>query len=597
MPNWKKVPTLRTITLGRIAWPDAVHKAVHAKKSPTVETYTRFAIFQKLLEKKHLDIKGKRRHNIKVTKRSIQQLTEDVVNAWIRLSNFYETRLNEIDSMAMFMRMSSIGTLDFLHEGFTLQNEKDFLFKILPYIGVVPYTLKPQEIDYRTWQDLVNLMVLEGICDTLEHLYIPFGNGRIQMEKIRRGVVISPAAFQFEDTLIHFNQLKRIIVRGEVGDSFMFAVGENCYFLEYLDIRGTHVTERGVALLMFRKLGKRFFKAAFLPAHTRYPFYPKELLQPCCATLRYLDASEILTEYQAERSYNLYIARACPNLRLTPSKLYFRVAGNNRVTLQGFGDGTDLTQLRQNLVNYVKQVHCERIFEFVKVLMGCIHFQEPSLEVRENDFGEEIAFLFISGSAIVIHCELENLSVITLVSYARNVTSLIPINLISKFAPKLQKLKACLKGRLDEENELKSLKYLCCPMISDTTTLESILEYCPNLEYLEVRDVLLMNTARDFGDDEVERIFQRDPGEYKSLEVLRFLFKNRILLYEGLAWIAVRCPALKIVGDLSLWGIPYDTIMRLYANISLNNYEFAIEHEGVLHYCDRKNKLDLSRFE
>lgn len=42
----------------------------------------------------------------------------------------------------MFMRLSSVGTLDFLHEGFTMREEKDFLQNILPYIGVVPSTLR-----------------------------------------------------------------------------------------------------------------------------------------------------------------------------------------------------------------------------------------------------------------------------------------------------------------------------------------------------------------------------------------------------------------------------------------------------------------------
>ncbi|CAL8102341.1 unnamed protein product [Orchesella dallaii] len=469
-------------------------------------------------------------------------------------------------------------------------------------IGTISYdthygTLTAQEVDYRTWLDLVNLMIVEDICDSLECLYVPFGNDKIQMEKVPRGVVISPAAYQFEETMIHFNHIKRIIVRGEITDTFMLAVGENCYFLEYLDIRGTQVTERGVALLLFRKLGKRFFKGAFLPAHCRYPFYPKEILQPCCATLEYLDASEVMTEYQTNRTYNLYVAKACPNLRLTPSRLYFRVAGNTRVYLQGFGDGFGLTQLRQHLVHYVRKAHCEPMLEFVQGLVGCVHLEEPSLEVRENDLGEEIAFLFNSGSAIVIHCELANLAVVTLVSYARNVTSFIPIDLIYRFAPKLEKLKAPLKGKLGPETVFRSLKYICCPMIKDIDTLESIMEYCPKLEYLEVRDVQLITTPRDFGDDEVERIFQREPGGYKSLEVLRILFKNNIYLYEGLAWIAVRCPALKIVGDLSLWGIPYDTLMRLFANISANNYDFAIEHEGVLHYCEKNNNLNLTRFQ
>lgn len=77
-----------------------------------------------------------------VDKNELRQYTEAVINTWIKLSNYYETRLNEIESMAPFMKLSSVGTLDFLHEGFTMRDEKNFLHKILPYIGVIPYTLR-----------------------------------------------------------------------------------------------------------------------------------------------------------------------------------------------------------------------------------------------------------------------------------------------------------------------------------------------------------------------------------------------------------------------------------------------------------------------
>ncbi len=107
-----------------------------------METYVRNTLVRKFFEDTKASIKKKRKHNVAIKKEPIREITENVINAWIRLSNFYETRLNELGSLSMFMRLSSVGTLDFLHEGFTMRNEKDFLQNILPYIGVVPYTLR-----------------------------------------------------------------------------------------------------------------------------------------------------------------------------------------------------------------------------------------------------------------------------------------------------------------------------------------------------------------------------------------------------------------------------------------------------------------------
>lgn len=147
-----------------------------------------------------------------------------------------------------------------------------------------------QQIDFRTWFDLVNIMVKEGIADTLHHLSIPFGNEKILREKLFQDEsllrhVTSPLVYRFEETLEYFTNLRTIIVRGKIiRDNFMQAVGENCVFLEYLDVRGTRISDRGVALLLFRKLGKRFFRGSFLPAQCRFSFYPSEIKRPCCST-------------------------------------------------------------------------------------------------------------------------------------------------------------------------------------------------------------------------------------------------------------------------------------------------------------------------
>lgn len=106
-----------------------------------MESYLRFTLVKKYFEEEKVKIKIKRRRNTKLDKTHFKEITEDIVNSWIRLSNFYETRLNELDSLSMFMHLSTVGTMDFLHEGFTFRHEKNFRQNILPYIGVVPCCL------------------------------------------------------------------------------------------------------------------------------------------------------------------------------------------------------------------------------------------------------------------------------------------------------------------------------------------------------------------------------------------------------------------------------------------------------------------------
>lgn len=102
----------------------------------------RQTLFSQFLGKTKALLKKKKKHNINTDREPINQVADEVINAWIRLSNFHQTRLNEIGSVCMFMRVCSLSTLDLLHEGFTLRTEKNFIANILPYIGAVPYTLK-----------------------------------------------------------------------------------------------------------------------------------------------------------------------------------------------------------------------------------------------------------------------------------------------------------------------------------------------------------------------------------------------------------------------------------------------------------------------
>lgn len=63
-----------------------------------------------------------------------------------------------------------------------------------------------------------------------------------------------------------------------------------------------------------------------------------------------------------------------------------------------FYPGRGLLNFRQDLVRYVRKDHCELLYDFTQVLLLNIHFEQPRVEVIENDLGEETAFLFKSVS-------------------------------------------------------------------------------------------------------------------------------------------------------------------------------------------------------
>lgn len=53
---------------------------------------------------------------------SVPGLNDAIINAWIRLSNYYGTRINQLNQMNKFLLLQNISTLDLLHEGFKLRN-------------------------------------------------------------------------------------------------------------------------------------------------------------------------------------------------------------------------------------------------------------------------------------------------------------------------------------------------------------------------------------------------------------------------------------------------------------------------------------------
>ena len=70
----------------------------------------------------------------KISMYSIVPTIESIVNAWIRLSNYYGTRLDEIKTLNFLFGTHTIYTLDFLHTGYKMRDGTD----LNPFGGVLP---------------------------------------------------------------------------------------------------------------------------------------------------------------------------------------------------------------------------------------------------------------------------------------------------------------------------------------------------------------------------------------------------------------------------------------------------------------------------
>ena len=86
--------------------------------------------------------------------------------------------------------------------------------------------------------------------------------------------------FRFSRTMTGFENLIKLVVHGDANDVMMESVGKNCKMLEYLDVRETHVTEKGILKLLFKntEVVKRLKHSM-----TEYQF-PEGVLNPLTAT-------------------------------------------------------------------------------------------------------------------------------------------------------------------------------------------------------------------------------------------------------------------------------------------------------------------------
>jgi hypothetical protein len=78
---------------------------------------------------------------------------ESIINAWIRLSDYYCMRLDEIMSINYLFGFRNITTLDFLHQGFNLRDGTD----VATFSGVLPTAVK------RTHNSIIMIPDIRGI--------------------------------------------------------------------------------------------------------------------------------------------------------------------------------------------------------------------------------------------------------------------------------------------------------------------------------------------------------------------------------------------------------------------------------------------------
>lgn len=69
----------------------------------------------------------------------LKELSSNVTNYWIRLSNHYHSPFTDFKHIEPFLKLHPPQILDFIHEGFTFQYQSDKA-KIIPFLGLVPST-------------------------------------------------------------------------------------------------------------------------------------------------------------------------------------------------------------------------------------------------------------------------------------------------------------------------------------------------------------------------------------------------------------------------------------------------------------------------
>lgn len=142
----------------------------------------------------------------------------------------------------------------------------------------------------------------------------------------------------------------------------------------------------------------------------------------------------------------------------------------------------------------------------------------------------------------------------------------------------MEKIKAPLKGVITEKYPLKFLKHVAMVMSYTLETVKSIVQNCPGLQYLEIKELLLHSKFLD--DDDISSIFIK---EAENLQVLRILFNNNISMLYGMTEILKKCPAIRMVGDFKYWAVTGKSFYRLHKQINLHNFRIVVEYDGILH--------------
>jgi len=182
---------------------------------------------------------------------------------------------------------------------------------------------------------------------------------------------------------------------------------------------------------------------------------------------------------------------------------------------------------------------------------------------------------------VIAKFDIQDLIVTNFTSYSISATEFINVELLSHFAPGLLSIKAPLTGCVSKKYPLSHIRFITCSMIRNMDTLKSIIKKCPALKYLEIREILLNDTH--LNDADIEDLFQH---ENEHIEVLRFLFKNKISLTRGVFRIITKCRGLRILGDLKNWGIGENSFLSFTLQLRFHNFRVSVEYDGVIHYTD-----------
>jgi len=102
--------------------------------------------------------------------------------------------------------------------------------------------------------------------------------------------------------------------------------------------------------------------------------------------------------YQSSFDFKTGICIACPQLVQTAHNLFFAPRGDIKFMSRGYWKSPTLLGLRQDIVLRLRTKFCHDIFCFVRGFLACIPTLDPGFQVRVDEDGKEVTFLFFAVS-------------------------------------------------------------------------------------------------------------------------------------------------------------------------------------------------------